>query len=128
MRGVPEDPDPLTPGGETLADEVSPVPSGSERASPGPSEQGKKLKVSRGLSVEQVVRMSALPEFWVVPKVPTAYLLDLRQDPTEYRNSGGLMTMDAIIKSHVSFFTLIIGFLSPYAGSRRVGWERLWRE
>ncbi|EJD50394.1 hypothetical protein AURDEDRAFT_160297 [Auricularia subglabra TFB-10046 SS5] len=52
-------------------------------------------------NIEEVYVLTDIPECWPVPRVNTAYLLDLRSAQTIYDKDGGkALSMDAIVKRH----------------------------
>lgn len=63
----------------------------------------KQRRLNRQLVVDRVEYVTGLPSYWPVPRVKTAYIVDLR-DPKYniYDGDGNLLTVDAIIKNKVS--------------------------
>ncbi|EJD51393.1 hypothetical protein AURDEDRAFT_159792 [Auricularia subglabra TFB-10046 SS5] len=52
-------------------------------------------------NIEEVYVLTEIPECWPVPRVNTAYMLDLRGAQTSYnKDDGTALSMDAIIKRH----------------------------
>lgn len=59
-------------------------------------------KITRETKVERVEYLTAIPSYWPVPRIPTAYVLDLRDSKFDFVDENGVaLTADALIKNKV---------------------------
>ncbi|RDB30944.1 hypothetical protein Hypma_004875 [Hypsizygus marmoreus] len=66
-----------------------------------------KTNVTSGVTVERVEYVSELPSLWPIPRVPTAFVVDLRDSKFElFDNKANLLTPDALIKNKVSLYSV----------------------
>jgi hypothetical protein len=60
-----------------------------------------KTKLTRQLEVERIEYLTEIPSVWPVPRVATAYVLDLRDAKFHVSEKGKILTADALIKNKV---------------------------
>jgi len=58
-----------------------------------------KTKLTRQLEVERIEYLTEIPSIWPVPRVATAYVLDLRDAKFHVSEKGKILTADALIKN-----------------------------
>jgi hypothetical protein len=87
-----------------------------------------KTRLTRQLEVERVKYLSEIPSVWPVPRVATAYVLDLRDLKSCIVEKGKVLTPDALIKNKVR--TTVIPCLEKLtlsSGPRFVGGDHRFR-
>lgn len=70
-----------------------------------PATPGRTIKITRQLRVNEIIPLDSIPSSWTVPapECNIAYLLDVRSDKREWKDTQGeLLSMSGIIKSQVS--------------------------
>jgi hypothetical protein len=67
------------------------------------------LKVTTSVTVDRIEYLTTIPSLWPIPRIPTAFVLDLR-DPKFliFDKKGKLLTPDALIKNKVHIVHLSI--------------------
>ena len=63
---------------------------------------GEPIMVTRQLKVERIEVLEGLPSVWPVPRIATAYLVDLRAPEFDVEENGKTFTVDGLIKNKVS--------------------------
>jgi hypothetical protein len=63
--------------------------------------EGKPTDVTLHLKVEHVELLESVPSLWPVPRVPTAYIVDLRHGNFDFQENGKVITIDGLIKNKV---------------------------
>jgi hypothetical protein len=63
---------------------------------------GEPISVTRQLKVERIEVLEGLPSVWPVPRIATAYLVDLRAPEFDVAENGKPFTVDGLIKNKVS--------------------------
>jgi hypothetical protein len=63
--------------------------------------EGKPTDVTSHLKVERVELLASVPSLWPVPRVPTAYIVDLRHGNADFQENGKVITIDGLIKNKV---------------------------
>lgn len=64
---------------------------------------GKLMPVTRQLAVEGVEILDCIPSLWPIPRVPTAFIVDLRDPKFRLVEKGKLLTVDGLIKNKVLY-------------------------
>lgn len=62
---------------------------------------GEKISVTRQVKVQRVELLEDLPSIWLVPQVPTAYIVNLHQPKFVVIENGKALTPDMLIKNKV---------------------------
>lgn len=99
--------DDYVPGSQDMAsdNEVELRPSDTQWLDPDVTSRisDKPRRLNRQLMVDRIEYVTGLPSYWPVPRVKTAYIVDL-SDPKylAYDNDGEPFTIDALIKNKVS--------------------------
>ncbi|KAG6824086.1 hypothetical protein H0H92_008038, partial [Tricholoma furcatifolium] len=71
-------------------------------------------RLNHQLMVDELETVTGLPLYWPVPRVKTAYLLDLSSDEHNIKDdNGNLLSVDALIKNKNVFCTFDLGSLAP---------------
>lgn len=61
------------------------------------------IQITRQLTVDEIVEVSKVPSTWDVPRIPTAFLVDLSDSQELLEASNGkIRPLDAFIRSEVS--------------------------
>jgi len=63
--------------------------------------EGKLTDVTSHLKVEHVELLESVPSLWPVPRVPTAYIVDLRHGNFDFQENGKVIAIDGLIKNKV---------------------------
>ena len=63
---------------------------------------GEPIAVTRQLKVEQIEVLEGLPSVWPVPRIATAYLVDLRAPEFDVEENGKTFTVNGLVKNKVS--------------------------
>jgi hypothetical protein len=66
---------------------------------------GVRTRVTRQQYVQRVETLTCIPSLWPVPRIPTAYIVDLRDPKYNIIENGNPVTADALIKNKVCTLT-----------------------
>ena len=62
---------------------------------------GEPVPITRQLDVERIEILEKLPSVWPVPRLPTAYIVDLHAPEIDVEEKGKFLTVDGLIKDKV---------------------------